>query len=143
MMGPCPTMKYMLPDVPWGVKKLQRPCFFGASGWGWWWGAKHAKRHIGNAGLSHLVGSCSWRTRHVACGFRWSLPAGMDVTEDRCAVFGGVLWALVRHRVKLGMTQISNGFEGSGCACGEMAQMGLGGVNVGRQVDGRAHRMYK
>ena len=32
-------------------------------------------------------------TRHVACKFRWSLPADMDVAEDRCAAFGGVLGA--------------------------------------------------
>ena len=58
------------------------------------------------------------------------------MTEDRCAVFGGVLWAPARHREKLGHSFMV--IVGSGCARSRIAGLGLVGLDgwVSRGLEG-------
>ena len=67
----------------------------------------------------------------------------MDVTEDRCAVFGGVLWAPARHREKLG--RLFMGIVGSGCARSRIVGLGLVGSERGisRGLEGSQGRIVR
>ena len=88
--GALPNYK-KLSNVPWGVGKLQRPYFWGGL-WGWWWGVKHAKMHIGSTGPSYLVGSCSWQSQADIGTWHCTGPKGVQIVGFLNGTCAGLMW---------------------------------------------------